>query len=104
VLLHFSVTILVASAISFIRGTIGNYLLCCVLVFRSGRFSRHIELLRIFGIAIVGLALNTAVLWLRLPMFSASTQLSLRSWPPAKYRKKLRELSHTGQTSRLIMP
>ncbi len=64
IFLHCGIAILTASALSFVTATISNYLLCCILVFRSGRFSRHVELLRVFGIAIVGLTLNTAVLWL----------------------------------------
>jgi putative flippase GtrA len=55
--------ILPASATSFVTATLVNYLLCCALVFRSGRFSRPEEVLRLFVIAVVGLGLNSAVVW-----------------------------------------
>jgi putative flippase GtrA len=61
---HFELPILTASATSFVTSTITNYALCCAFVFRSGRFSRQEELLRLFAIAIVGLGLNSAVVWL----------------------------------------
>jgi putative flippase GtrA len=61
---YFDLPILTASAISFVTSTITNYLLCCALVFRSGRFSRSEEVLRLFAIALVGLALNSAAVWL----------------------------------------
>jgi putative flippase GtrA len=57
-------TVLTASVISFVAATFANYLLCCVFVFRSGRFSRYEEMLRLFLIAVVGLGLNSAVVWL----------------------------------------
>lgn len=53
--------ILTASALSFTIATLVNYLLCCGFVFRSGRFSRPEEIVRVFVIALVGLGLNTAV-------------------------------------------
>jgi putative flippase GtrA len=56
--------ILAASATSFTTATLTNYLLCCALVFRRGRFSRQEEVLRLFTIAVVGLGLNSAVVWL----------------------------------------
>jgi putative flippase GtrA len=61
---YFKVPILTASATSFVTATLANYLLCCAFVFRSGRFSRSEELLRLFGIAVIGLGLNSAVVWL----------------------------------------
>ncbi len=64
ILLYFGLGILTASAVSFATATIINYLLCCAVVFRSGRFSRSEELLRLFAIAIVGLGLNSAMVWL----------------------------------------
>ena len=56
--------LLTASATSFVTATITNYLLCRALFFRSGRFSRGEELLRLCVIALVGLGLNSAVVWL----------------------------------------
>lgn len=61
---YFDLPILTASTTSFVTATIANYLLCCALVFRSGRFSRPEELLRLCAIAIVGLSLNSAAVWL----------------------------------------
>jgi putative flippase GtrA len=61
---YLKVPILTASASSFLIATVANYALCCTFVFRSGRFSRPEELLRLFGIAVIGLALNSAVVWL----------------------------------------
>ena len=61
---YLKVPILTASAASFVTATITNYALCRTFVFRSGRFSRPEELLRLFGIAIIGLGLNSAVVWL----------------------------------------
>jgi putative flippase GtrA len=60
---YLGMAILAASAVSFVTATIANYLLCCALVFRSGRFSRGEELLRLSTIAIIGLSLNSAVVW-----------------------------------------
>ena len=45
---------------SFVTATLVNYFLCCGFVFRSGRFSRPEEIVRLFIIALVGLGLNTA--------------------------------------------
>src|SRR3954462_5545386 len=63
-ILQLPVSVLTASASSFVAATFSNYLLCCTLVFRSGRFSRFEEILRLFVIAIVGLGLNSAGVWL----------------------------------------
>jgi putative flippase GtrA len=56
--------ILTASVLSFVTATLVNYLLGCSVVFRSGRFSRPEEIVRLFIIALVGLGLNTAVVLL----------------------------------------
>ena len=61
---YLQLPILPASATSFVTATLVNYLLCCALVFRSGRLSRPEEVLRLFVIAAVGLGLNSAVVWL----------------------------------------
>jgi putative flippase GtrA len=61
---YFSLPLLTASATSFVTANLINYLLCCALVFRSGRFSRPEEMLRLFGIAVIGLGLNSAMVWL----------------------------------------
>jgi putative flippase GtrA len=59
----FGVPILTASATSFVTATLANYMASRAFVFRSGRFSRPEEILRLFGVAIVGLGLNIAVVW-----------------------------------------
>jgi putative flippase GtrA len=65
VALRFSkLALLTASALSFTMATLVNYLLCCGFVFRSGRFSRPEEIVRLFIIALVGLGLNTVVVLL----------------------------------------
>jgi putative flippase GtrA len=56
--------VLPASAASFVTATLVNYLLCRALVFRSGRFSRPEEVSRLFVIAVIGLGLNSAAVWL----------------------------------------
>jgi putative flippase GtrA len=56
--------ILAASALSFVTATLVNYALCCGFVFRSGRFSRPEEIVRLFAIALVGLGLNSLVVLL----------------------------------------
>jgi putative flippase GtrA len=53
-----------ASVTSFIVATIANYLLSIGLAFVPGRFQRHVELTRFLAVVLVGLALNTAVVWL----------------------------------------
>lgn len=53
--------LLSASTLSFVTATLFNYVLCCSFVFRSGRYSRSEEIIRLFIIALVGLGLNTAV-------------------------------------------
>jgi putative flippase GtrA len=49
---------------SFVTANLVNYLLCRAFVFRSGRFSRPEEVSRLFVIAVVGLGLNSAAVWL----------------------------------------
>jgi len=61
---YLGVPILAASATSFTTATLANYFLCCAFVFRRGRFSRLEEVLRLFTIAVVGLGLNSAMVWL----------------------------------------
>jgi len=56
--------LLTASILSFVTATFCNYLLCCGFVFRSGRFPRPEEIVRLFIIALVGLGLNTAAVLL----------------------------------------
>jgi putative flippase GtrA len=64
VLRHLQLPVLPASAASFVTATIVNYLLCSGFVFRSCRFSRPEEVSRLFVIAVVGLGLDSAAVWL----------------------------------------
>jgi putative flippase GtrA len=52
-----------ASVLSFIIATIANYLLSVVLAFQRGRFRRHVEVVRFVSVVLVGLVLNTALVW-----------------------------------------
>jgi putative flippase GtrA len=72
----FKLPILTASVLSFITATLVNYLLCCAFVFRSGRFSRPEEILRLFVIAVVGLGLNSAAVWLLALIFGSDPTLA----------------------------
>jgi len=53
-----------ASVASFIVATIANYLLSIVLAFQRGRFRRQAELARFLMVVLVGLMLNTALVWI----------------------------------------
>jgi putative flippase GtrA len=53
-----------ASVASFIVATTANYLLSIVLAFQRGRFRRQVELARFLGVVLVGLMLNTALVWI----------------------------------------
>jgi len=76
VLRYFGLATLTASATSFVTATLVNYLLCCALVFRRGRFSRHAEIFRLFVIALIGLGLNSAVVWLLAEVLSFDPTLA----------------------------
>lgn len=56
--------VLVASALSFVMATIVNYFMCYKLAFVRGRFERANEIMRLFGVALIGLGLNTFFVWL----------------------------------------
>jgi putative flippase GtrA len=73
---YFELPVLTASATSFVAATLINYLLCCAFVFRKGRFSRPEEMLRLFGIAIVGLGLNSIVVLLLAEILSFDPTLA----------------------------
>jgi putative flippase GtrA len=62
--------ILPASVLSFVTATL------CSFVFRSGRFSRPEEIVRLFIIALLGLKLNTAVVWLLAQSFRLDLTLA----------------------------
>jgi putative flippase GtrA len=52
-----------ASVVSFLVATAANYLFSVLLAFQRGRFRRHIELMRFSTVVLVGLGLNTALVW-----------------------------------------
>jgi putative flippase GtrA len=56
--------VITASVTSFVAATIANYFLSTKLAFDRGRFVRHVELMRFLGVVLVGLALNTSLVWL----------------------------------------
>jgi putative flippase GtrA len=58
-----SVAVIPASVTSFIIATIANYLLSIALALVPGRFRRGAELARFLGVVLVGLGLNTLVVW-----------------------------------------
>ena len=52
-----------AAIVSFIAATGANYVLSTALAFQGGRFRRRTELARFLGVVLVGLALNTGLVW-----------------------------------------
>lgn len=52
-----------ASVTSFILATAANYVLSIVLAFERGRFRRHVEIIRFLAVVLVGLGLNTLLVW-----------------------------------------
>jgi dolichol-phosphate mannosyltransferase len=52
-----------ASVTSFILATVANYMLSVLLAFERGRFRRHVEIMRFLTVVLVGLALNTLLVW-----------------------------------------
>src|SRR5258708_15373515 len=63
-LLMAEMSVIPASIVSFIAATGANYVLSTVLAFQGGRFRRQIELVRFLVVVLVGLALNTGLVWL----------------------------------------
>src|SRR6516164_6922759 len=57
------VPVIPASVTSFSLATAANYLLSVVLAFEHGRFRRYIEMLRFLAVVLVGLGLNTLLVW-----------------------------------------
>lgn len=55
--------VMVASPTSFVAGTVFNYFASYLLAFRRGLYGRSEEIGRLFAVAIVGLVLNTAFVW-----------------------------------------
>jgi putative flippase GtrA len=59
-----------ASVAGFSLATGANYLLSLVLAFERGRFRRSIEMLRFLSVVLVGLCLNTLLVWCFVYRFS----------------------------------
>jgi len=59
-----------ASVTSFSLATAANYLLSVVLAFERGRFRWSIEMLRFLTVVLVGLGLNTLLVWCFVYRFS----------------------------------
>src|SRR5947207_1662552 len=57
------VPVIAASISSFMLATAANYLLSILLAFERGRFRRHVEMLRFLAVVLVGLGLNTFLVW-----------------------------------------
>ena len=53
-----------ASIVSFTAATVVNYFLSYVISFVRGRHSRKMEIIRLLGVSLAGLVLNTAVVWM----------------------------------------
>jgi putative flippase GtrA len=70
VLRTIEVPVIPSSVTSFSLATVANYLLSVVLVFERGRFRRSIEILRFLNIVLVGLVLNTFLVWCFVYRFS----------------------------------
>lgn len=56
--------VIAASVTSFMAATIANYLLSILLAFERGRHRRHVEMTRFLAVVLVGLTLNTALVWI----------------------------------------
>lgn len=58
-----AIPVIPASVTSCVVATGANYLLSVLLAFQGGRFRRDVELLRFLTVVMVGLALNTILVW-----------------------------------------
>lgn len=68
---------LVVGAITFILATLVNYVLSVRFVFRSGvRFARHHEVMLVFAVSAVGLALNQLMLYVGIGVLRMGLLLS----------------------------
>jgi len=69
-------SVIPASILSFIAATGENYMLSTVLAFQGRRFRRRTELARFLGVVVVGLALNTALVWCFVYPFGSNPTLA----------------------------
>lgn len=61
---HAGIGYIMASVLSFIAATIVNYFLSYVLAFTRGKYSQRSEVIRFWLVSLVGLLINTIVVWL----------------------------------------
>jgi len=58
-----AMAVIPASIMSFILATIANYFLSILLAFERGRFRRNVEVIGFVAVVLVGLGLNTLLVW-----------------------------------------
>ena len=74
---HLGYNYLVVGTVTFVLATAVNYVLSVRYVFESGvRFSRHHEVMLVFGISAVGLALNQLMLYIGIGVLRMDLLLS----------------------------
>jgi putative flippase GtrA len=83
VLRAIEVPVIPASVVSFSLATVANYLLCVVLAFERGRFRRSIETVRFLTVALIGLGLNTLLVWYLSIRFHFTRPQRRSSWFPS---------------------
>jgi putative flippase GtrA len=93
VLRTIEVPVIPSSVTSFSLATVAKYLLSVVLVFERGRFRRSIEILRFLNIVLVGLVLNTFLVW----CFVLQRVTALESSTSWRITAPLRALVHYGR-------
>jgi putative flippase GtrA len=71
VMVAFGTPLVLASTVSFIIATVVNYFLSYVLAFTRGRYSQRSEVLRFWLVSLVGLLINTLIVWLVVQVFGA---------------------------------
>lgn len=70
VLRTIEVPVMAASVTSVSLATAANYLLSVLLAFERGRFPRSVEMFRFLSVVLVGLGLNTLLVWCFVYRFS----------------------------------
>lgn len=69
ILQGFEMPLIPASGTSFTVATLLNYILSSMFVFTRGRHSRNQEVLLVFGVSLVGLGLNSLLVYLFVRLF-----------------------------------
>lgn len=76
-LLHvLGIPLLIASATSFTIATVINYFLSFFFVFERGRFTMRQEFVRVFAVSLVGLGLNTLIVYFFVSLFSINAVIA----------------------------